>query len=156
MIDINGGSKNPVAARLSNFTSRPFSFDGVQCVSIEGVLQSFKFSAAATQQKICLMRPVKAKKMGVESPGWKNSQTLSWKGIVFTRHSTMYQSILIRLYDAVYDEDQTFRSDLLALGDEDICHSVGISDQHNTVLTEAEFISQLNRLRKRAKEEING
>lgn len=49
MIDINGGSKNPVAARLSNFTKRPFGFDGVQCVSIEGVLQSFKFSSAATQ-----------------------------------------------------------------------------------------------------------
>ena len=41
-MDIGKGSGG-VAGRLSNFTPRKFIFDGVECNSIEGVLQSFKF-----------------------------------------------------------------------------------------------------------------
>lgn len=153
MIDINGGSKNLVAARLSNFTPRAFVFDGVQCVSIEGVLQAFKFSDTAQQQKICLLPAKKAKKIGTEFPEWKKNQVLYWGGIPFTRHSNWYQILLTHLYDTVYDQDPTFKVDILALGDEEICHSIGKAEARETVLTEAEFINQLNRLRQRTNAE---
>ena len=151
MINISGNSANPVAARLSNFTLRNFTFDGIQCVSIESVLQSFKFNdGVGLQRQICLMPPKKAKEMGTEFPGWKEEQILFWDNQEFNRHGQEYQQLVSRLYDAVYNQDDTFKDDLLALGNEEICHSIGKSDPNDTVLTEQEFIDQLNRLRKKA------
>jgi hypothetical protein len=73
---------------------------------------------------------------------------------VFTRHSDWYQNLLTRLYDAVYNQDPQFKDDLLALGNEEICHSIGKVEERETVLTEAEFVNQLNRLRERAQKEV--
>ena len=155
MIDISGGSKNPIAARLSNFTLRTFEFDGVLCISIEGVLQSFKFAESHQwQRQICSMVPKKAKERGTAWPVWKVKQKLNWFGREYNRHSHEYQVLLARLYDSVYDQDPRFKDDLLALGAEDIAHSIGTTDPYDTVLTEAEFTYQLNRLRKRAQTEI--
>ena len=50
-MDIGKGSGG-VAGRLSNFTPRRFIFDGVECNSIEGVLQSFKFKNPDMQKEI--------------------------------------------------------------------------------------------------------
>ena len=151
MINISGRSTNPIAARLSNFTLRNFKFDGIQCGSIEGVLQAFKFDdGVGLSRQICLMLPKKAKEMGTAFPGWKEEQIVFWDNIEFGRHGQEYQELISRLYDAVYDQDPTFRDDLRALGNEEICHSIGKSDPHDTVLTEQEFMDQLNRLRKQA------
>ena len=38
-----GRGSGGISGRLSNFTPRKFIFDGVECNSIESVLQSFKF-----------------------------------------------------------------------------------------------------------------
>jgi hypothetical protein len=149
MIDINSGSSNPVAARLSNFTLRTFDFDGIKCLSIEGVLQSFKFDdGVALQRQICVMPPKKAKQMGSEFPGWKIDQKLYWNNQEFDRHGPDYQVLLTRLYNEAYQQDPKFKDDLLALGVEEFCHSIGKSDPNDTVLTEQEFIFQINRLRK--------
>jgi predicted NAD-dependent protein-ADP-ribosyltransferase YbiA (DUF1768 family) len=151
MIDINGSSKNLVAARPSNFTPRSFVFDDVQCESIEGVLQSFKFDDGVDlQREICRMSPITAKQLGTTFSNWKETQTLFWNEQVFDRQGPEYAMLVTKLYDAVYDQDPTFKKDLLALGDEEICHSNGKSDPCDTVLTEQELIDQLNRLRKRA------
>ena len=151
MINISGSSGNPVVARLSNFTLRNFTFDGMQCVSIESVLQSFKFNdGVGLQRQICLMSPKKAKEMGTEFPGWKEEQILFWDNHEFNRHGQEYHQLVSRLYDEVYNQDATFKDDILALGNEEICHSIGKSDTHDTVLTEQEFMKQLNRLRKQA------
>jgi predicted NAD-dependent protein-ADP-ribosyltransferase YbiA (DUF1768 family) len=42
-MDIGSGSGFPSAA-LSNFAPHPFVIDGVECNSMEGFLQSLKFS----------------------------------------------------------------------------------------------------------------
>jgi predicted NAD-dependent protein-ADP-ribosyltransferase YbiA (DUF1768 family) len=156
MIDINGGSTNPVAARLSNFTLRTFDFDGIQCLSIEGVLQAFKFEDKKTQLHSCLISPKKAKNLGTKNPQWKINQKLFWWEYVYPRQSFVYESLVARLYDTAYNQDPTFKDDLLALGDEEICHSIGKTDPRDTVLTEAEFLFQLNRLRKRANHKVIG
>ena len=41
-MDIGSKAIYPASA-LSNFSPHPFTFDGVECNSMEGLLQSFKF-----------------------------------------------------------------------------------------------------------------
>jgi len=48
-VDVRSSSPG-AAGRLSNFTARSFEFDGVQCGSVEGVLQSFKCADAEIAQ----------------------------------------------------------------------------------------------------------
>ena len=152
MIDINSNSSNAVAARLSNFTLRTFDFDAVQCVSIEGVLQAFKFDDShQLQRQICLMSPMKAEEMGAEFPCWKQDKKLFWNGNYYNRLNNEYKELITSLYDTVCNQDPTFTDDLVALGKEKICHSIGLSDPSDTVLTENEFIYQLNRLRMKTK-----
>lgn len=150
MIDIHGGSKDPRAARLSNFTDRPFMFDGVACAGIEGLLQALKEPEAIKQTEICALMGKAAKKAGNDLNGWKESQTLWWKGVPYKRSSRSYHMLITNIYNAVYEQDSTFKEDLLAVGLDDICHSIGNPDQQDTVLTEVEMIHQLNRLRLRA------
>jgi hypothetical protein len=95
------------------------------------------------------MPPQTAKEMGTEFPQWKLEQKLFWNDQVYDRHSEAYQALITGLYDAAYEQDPTFKTDLLALGDAVICHSIGKSDPMDTVLTEAEFVYHLNRLRER-------
>lgn len=152
MIDITSYSSNAVASRLSNFTLRTFDFDGVKCVSIESVLQALKFDDSHELQcHICLMSPKSAKEMGAEFPDWKQKQNLFWNGNYYQRLSNEYQNLITHLYDSAFNQDQTFTDDLVALGNEKICHSIGLVEPNNTVLTEKEFIAQLNRLRMKAK-----
>jgi hypothetical protein len=150
MIDIHGGSKDPRAARLSNFTDRQFVFDGVHCVGIEGILQALKEQDFDIQKKICMLPGKKAKEAGMERDSWKQRQMLWWHGVCYHRSSRAYQTLITKIYDTAYEQDDTFAVDLLALGSADICHSIGNTDQKDTVLTEVEMIHQLNRLRIRA------
>lgn len=150
MIDIHGGSKDPRSARLSNFADRPFMFEGVACAGIEGILQALKEPNVAEQADICALSGKAAKKAGSELNNWKEGQTLWWKGNAYQRGSRAYLVLITCIYNTVYEQDSTFKQDLLAIEMEDICHSIGNPDQRDTVLTEAEMIHQLNRLRVRA------
>lgn len=150
MIDIHGGSSDPKEACLSNFTSRTFSFDGVVCKSIEGLLQSLKEPSPENQITICAMTGKKAKRHGAKLDSWKEAQVLWWQGTSYHRKSKEYQMLITRIYDAVFEQDTIFKDDLLAIGQEDICHSIGKSDPSDTVLTEVEMIYNLNRLRIKA------
>lgn len=53
-MDIKSGSGYPQGA-LSNFAPRRFVFDGIECNSIEGVLQSFKFKDIEIQKYVCTL-----------------------------------------------------------------------------------------------------
>jgi hypothetical protein len=150
MIDIYGGSNDPKSARLSNFTDRPFMFEGVACAGIEGLLQALKEHDAGKQFSICALVGKAAEEAGNDLNSWKELQTLWWKGVPYVRSSRSYQVLITCVYDAVYEQDSAFKKDLLTIGLEDICHSIGNPDQADTVLTEVEMIHQLNRLRIRA------
>lgn len=64
---IGGRTSKGPAARLSNFTKRHFVFDGVQCASLEGALQSLKFREPGKQREICALVEIKAKKVGMQT-----------------------------------------------------------------------------------------
>lgn len=147
------GSRNGYpAANLSNFSPHPFTLDGVECASMEGFLQSLKFSNPEMQVEVCKLVGFAAKKRGIEK-NWQRTQTLYWRGVSIPRDSPEYQTLLDRAYDAL-SLNMSFRKALLASGDATLTHSMGRSDYHQTVLTVREFCSRLTRIRTRLQDEI--
>lgn len=143
-IDIRSHASGAVG-RLSNYAERHFIFDGIQCGSIEGVLQSFKCPDPDKQAEICALSGGLAKHAGSQYE-WKTNQLLYWKGQGFQRRSIEYQQLLDRLYIAVYEQDESFRSDLSAIRGKKIDHRMGLSNPSETVLTRHEFVFRLQRL----------
>jgi hypothetical protein len=144
-----GGNSKGVAGRLSNFTARKFIFDGVECNSMEGLLQSFKFENPVIQEHICTLVGKEAKKRGQKrNRAWKSVQTLWWKGKAYPRKSDEYQKLITRAYDALATNEK-FCKDLIQTRNAHFTHSIGKSKEADTVLTEGEFCRQLLRIRTR-------
>jgi len=152
MIDIRSDSADPRAARLSNFTERHFVLDGMQCNSLEGFLQGLKVEDLETQKIICQLAGMEAKRTG-KVLLHRDANFLYWEDDAVARDEVGYVELLTRAYDAAYEQDSTFREDLLATGHEELRHTVGQHDPLATVLTETEFLYQLYRLRARAHRE---
>lgn len=153
VMDIGSGKGGP-QGRLSNFTPRPFVFDGVECNSMEGLLQSFKFDKPHIQVEVCKLTGLAAKRRGQQrNKAWKSKQTLWWKGVEFARDSPGYQFLLDDAFDALA-QNTAFQKDLLATGDAVLCHSIGRNKKSETCLTQREFCSRLTNIRKRLRNEI--
>ncbi len=142
-----GSSNGWPASALSNFAPHPFTIDGVECASMEGFLQSLKFKNPDMQIEVCKLVGKAAKFKGKKKKWWRE-QTLFWQGQVIKRDSQDYQELLTRAFDKLF-ENEGFQKALKATGNATFTHSMGKNDIHRTVLTEREFISQLNRLRKK-------
>ena len=149
-MDIKSGCKYPASA-LSNFAPHPFTFRGVECNSMEGLLQSVKFKNPEMQKHICSLVGLKAKYAG-KNKKWFRDQTLYWQGIPIERKSQEYQDLLDEAYEAL-SKNTKFRAALLASGDSVLCHSIGKTEETSTVLTVREFCSRLMKLRKKIREE---
>lgn len=144
-MDIKSGCGYPASA-LSNFAPHPFVFDGVECTSMEGLLQAFKSPYPHIQVEICKLVGIGAKRRGGKID-WKKRQLLYWKGMGYVRDMPAYQDLLDRAYVALYDGSESFRKALAATGNSPLRHSIGRSNQKETVLTESEFCSRLMQLR---------
>jgi len=150
VIEIGGHSTHPIGKKMSNFTERPFVFDGIRCASVEGILQALKCSDRARQIEICQLSGRAAKRAGKEYDTWKEDKKLYWNGNVYLRTSRDYTLLITRIYDELYAQNPELREELLALYDANIWHSIGKPDMRETVLTEIEMLMQLWRLRHRA------
>lgn len=151
-MDIKSGKEYPASA-LSNFAPHPFTFDGVECNSMEGFLQSLKFKNPDMQKEVCKLVGRRAKAKGANKD-WKTSQTLWWKGQPIKRDSQEYQDLLDNAYEALFNDSKSFREALKATGKAVLTHSIGKSKKNDTVLTASEFCGRLTRLRKR--EQLKG
>lgn len=151
MLDIGSGKGYPSSA-LSNFAPHPFVIDGVECASMEGFLQSLKFKSPDMQLAVCKLVGKAAKFKG-KKPWWR-TQTLHWQGQEIARGSKEYQDLLDRAYEALA-QNTGFRKALLATGDAILGHSIGKRRQNETVLTVAEFVGRLNRIRERLRQEAS-
>lgn len=141
-------SKNEGAAgALSNFAAHAFTFEGVACASMEGLLQAFTHADAARQREVCALTGIAAKEAA--NAGWRTEQTLHWQGRIFDRASGNYQSLLDRAYNALFMQDEAFRAALAATGNAVLTHKNGQQDPQLTILTEEEFCSRLMNLRER-------
>lgn len=143
-MDIGSGSRYPSCA-LSNFSPHPFVFDGVECASMEGFLQSLKFSNKEMQAHVCTLVGKSAKFKGKNKKWWRD-QTLYWKGVPMQRSSAAYANIIKLAYDSLATND-SFRRALLATNKAVLTHSMGKNKINENVLTEREFCGHLHRLR---------
>lgn len=148
-MDIGSGKSYPSSA-LSNFSPHPFIFDGVECNSMEGFLQSLKFQNPELQKEVCKMVGKQAKFKGKEKKWWRD-QTLYWKGKPIPRHSEEYQDLLDRAFSALA-LNSSFQNALLATGNAVLTHTIGKTNPSETVLTRSEFCSRLTRIRKTLRE----
>jgi len=145
-MEVASKSGYPYSA-LSNFSPHPFVFDGVECASMEGLLQAFKFEKEHIQVEVCKLVGYAAKSRGgAHNSHWKRQQKLWWKGKAYDRDGKEYQELLDRAYDALA-ENTSFQKALLATGNAILRHSIGKSNPKDTVLTEREFCSRLMKLR---------
>lgn len=149
-MDIGSGCGYPAAA-LSNFSPHPFVIDGIQCNSMEGFLQSLKFSNPEMQKEVCKLVGKQAKFKGKKKKWWKD-QTLYWQGTAIYRSSDDYQYLLDRAFEALA-ENTSFQKALLATGDAVLTHSIGKTKPQETVLTRNEFCSRLMSIRSRLQKE---
>ena len=143
-LDIASGRGYPAAA-LSNFAPHRFVFDGVECQSMEGLLQAFKFKEPSIQREVCRLVGAAAKRRGSQR-NWQRKQALYWGGLEYKRSSSDYQRLLDRAFSALAT-NQDFRRALYATEDAVLTHSIGKHNPAETVLTRREFCAQLTRLR---------
>jgi len=147
-MEVGSGAPYP-GNLLGNYAPLAFVFDGVECASMEGLLQSFKFEEPQTQREVCMLVGEAAKQRGqARNDAWKKAQRLWWQGVAFDRHGEPYQRLLDRAFDALARE-RSFRNALLATGTAVLTHSIGKRDPADTVLTEEEFVSRLMAIRAR-------
>lgn len=144
-MDIGSGAGYP-AASLSNFAPHPFVFDDVQVNSMEGFLQSLKFSNPEMQAHVCTLVGRAAKFKGKKKK-WYRDQTLYWKGQPIARRSEAYQNLLYNAYYAMTEQSDSFRRALKATGNATLTHSMGRNKESETVLTEKEFTKLLTHFR---------
>jgi hypothetical protein len=133
------------SSALSNFAGHRFIIDNVECYSMEGFLQACKFSNPDMQIEVAKLIGKAAKFKG-KPKKWYRDQTLYWKGIPMKRNSDIYQRLLDRAYQAMYDQSESFRKALHATSRQ-LTHSIGRTKISETVLTTKEFCGRLMKLR---------
>lgn len=148
-MDIGSGTGYPSSA-LSNFAPHSFVFDGIECASMEGFLQSLKFQDPEMQKHVCTLVGRKAKFKGKRKK-WFKTQTLYWQGEEIPRDSDRYQKLLDQAFEALSQNDG-FRRALLATQNATLTHSIGKNKKSETILTKNEFTSRLTKIRKRLQE----
>lgn len=131
---------------LSNFAPNSFIFDGIECASMEGFLQSLKFRNQYKQIKVCSLIGKEAKKIGSKKFFWKITGIVWWKGKKIKRSSPEFENLLADAYKSLYLNPQ-FRAALESTQGEVLSHSMGKHNKRKTILTEEEFITLLDMLR---------
>ena len=141
-MDIRSGYQYP-SGELSNFYSHNFIFDGVECNSFEGFIQSITHKNIERQKEVCLFVGREAKTKGYKK--WFIENKLYWNGVEYDRDSQEYQDLLDRAYNALYDQCKLFRKALASTIGGTLTHIVGTDK--DTLLTREEFCSRLLILR---------
>lgn len=139
-------SKSPYPSDvLSNLCGNEFRFDSVLCGSMERFLQSLKQKDYALQQQICRMEGKNAKKMTTNA--WQCDQIVWWKGKAIDRQSAEFQSLVRMAYQAMFYQNERFRTALMSTKGKRLYHIRGESDPFKTILTEQELCTILTELR---------
>ncbi len=145
IVDIHSKGEYP-ANVLSNLYPNEFELDGVRCSSIEGFLQSLKFRSARRQCAVCGMSGKKAKDTGHRKWLWKFTGNLYWQGKRIKRESGEFAQLIRRAFSEL-GKNPVFSEALLATEGKKLVHSIGRANKRETILTEAEFLENLDLLR---------
>lgn len=132
---------------LSNLCSNGFRFDGMVCGSMEGFLQSLKRKEPDKQRQVCSMKGNNAQKMSVTS--WQTDQIVWWKGQAIDRQSEEYQQLIRRAYQAMFEQNERFRTALMQTRGITLVHTCGEPSPYKTILAPSEFCCILTDMRDR-------
>lgn len=146
-MEVGGNNKQYPGRNLSNFFPHPFVFRGIPVASMEGFLQGLKFKSPEMQREVFGLVGFAAKKKGAPK-NWQNTQTLWFQGHPIPRRSKEYQDLLDEAYDAMYGQNAAFRKALADSGNSTLTHSIGRTNESETILTVREFCNRLTRLRR--------
>lgn len=115
------------------------------CGSMEGFLQSLKQKDKDKQRQICSMNGKDAKKM--TTTDWQTDQIVWWNSMAIERQSEEYKRLVHRAYQAMFEQNERFRTALMATRGQELFHSRGESNPFKTILTEKELCQVLTELR---------
>lgn len=135
--------------KLSNLYPYVFMFEEVEYSSIEAFFACLRIDKE-DKQGVNNMWGKTAWKVG-HNFDWKIKQQVNYKGKIIDRHSEDYQKLITAAYDALYTNPD-FQDALRKSNGYVLKHSMGKSDKRKSLLTEREFIGQLNRLRNKQHE----
>ena len=144
-LDIGSNCGIDFVEELSNFTAVTFYVDDIKCNSMEGFLQSLKFSDLEKQIEVCKLIGVQAKFKGKKKK-WYKDQLLYWKGQVIDRHSDEYQKLLDKAFSAISMNDE-YKVRLKKTNGYILTHDIGKTNPKQTILTVDEFCNRLMKLR---------
>lgn len=78
---------------------------------------------------------------------WQRDQIVWWKGVSVNRQSDDYLQLIQRAYQAMFEQNERFRTALLSTKGRKLYHSQGEQNPYKTILTEKEFCQILTELR---------
>ncbi len=141
--------KDKLSGSLSNLFPHEFTIDDVKCLSMESFIQSLRVKEKDIQNEICLKyNGYIAQKLRLALPDWRKTGKVYWQSKEIVRNSEEYDELITKAYDRLF-ENNVFRYCLNSFKDYYFIHSIGCDDSYETLLTEEEYISQLNRLVKK-------
>ena len=136
-----------IAKALSNLCNYKFTFDNVECASMESFIQSLRISDVNLQEEVCSLSGPFCYSIRTTLPDWRKTQKVYWRGRVIDRHSDEYTSLLANAYYSLYTQSAVFKHALDQSKGYKLLHTIGYADKSETLLSPEEYISQLNRLR---------
>lgn len=153
-VDISFGDmlSSPLSNLYPHSFEMPYNHPNFRSIltipSMESFLQGLKIKDPYLQHIFMTQySSMTAKKMGMVLDGWKKDQILYFAGEAYKRESAEYTELITYAYDALYKSNPIFREIVLPRFKRyDIIHSIGDDRPSETVLTEAEFRFQINRL----------
>lgn len=140
-----GFKKEGLAQKLSNLYPHKFDFDGITYRSYEGFIQALKYKKKFDKDKIHNMYGYEAWHMG-QLVNWKSSMVLYYQDKELDRFGDEYRELIKLSYDALCDNIE-FRNYLIESSEYRLIHTIGKTNPNETILTNAEFLGNLNRLR---------
>ena len=138
VIDISYKSHG-IAKALSNLCPYPFTFDNVECASMESFIQSLKVPNPLIQKDICSKTSIFCYNI---RELWDD-----WNGKRIFRHSDEYIELLKKAYTCLYRQSPIFSYALNKSKPYVLMHTIGCTNPSETLLTPDEYISLLTYLK---------
>ena len=132
---------------LSNLCPYDFQFSRLIYSSMEGFLRSLVEPDLKVQKEISKLSGVFAFKIRGALRDWRIEQTLYFEGEAIKRESDEYFSLISKAFDSLFYGNPLFKKILLSTKGSVLIHSIGSTNQKETLLPADEYIFQLNRLR---------
>ncbi|EQA7786660.1 hypothetical protein ACX818_001245 [Acinetobacter baumannii] len=132
---------------LSNLYHKPFIMDNMFFGSIEGFLQGTRYQDPDEQRKIFEKSGIDAKRAGREMP--IKNDTLYWQGKPMHRLSERYINLCTKAFECCFAQNTIFQKALYESIGSKLEHSIGKNDPLQTILTNDEFIGNLDILRRK-------